>query len=246
VNDAIGGNWTIGTIPTMLSSRQLWHHSSLPEDGTSEYETLLSAGANWTLRTSQPLVMSVCARFDRTDNIFYYRVDGSTSTLYNAAELYDTLSKSRANPISWIQMPQEPTSLLLLFIINNGAANGSDADNPTLFYVCTVSSFWWDTSTALYPTTMSTLVQTDWPGSRENRVHDNLRPIIINPEEITTLYTPEFSENVGPRPALIVAVFAAAVSWIPGQDMNAVSDPLAEDMIKGKDCPIRHSESAQR
>jgi hypothetical protein len=238
VNDVIGGNWTIGTLPTMLSARQLWHHSSLPEEHTSEYKTLLSAGANWTLQTSQPVVMSICSpRFDRTDNIFYHRVNGSTSILQNATELYDTLLKmneSRMNPVLWIQMPQEPTSLLAFFIYN-GAADGSETDDRTTFFVCTVSSFWWETSTTLFLTTISTLVQTDWPGSRIKLLHGKLRPIIINPEDITTLYTPEFSEDVGARPALIVAVFAAALSWVPGQDTNAVRDPLVEDMIEGKD-----------
>jgi hypothetical protein len=173
-----GDEWTIGTLPTMMSTLQLWHYSSIGQQTADQMidtrETFLATGAQWTLQTSQPVVMSACSDFYNTDNISYPHVDGSTSILQNAAELYDTMLKMNANRtyfMSWIQMPQDPTSLLALFMYIddlNDVYSGNDGSHSgpiTRFTICTVSLFWRDTSTTLSLTSTDYLIQTEWPGS---------------------------------------------------------------------------------
>ena len=161
-----------------MSTLQLWHYSSIGQQTADQMidtrETFLATGAQWTLQTSQPVVMSACSDFYNTDNISYPHVDGSTSILQNAAELYDTMLKMNANRtyfMSWIQMPQDPTSLLALFMYIddlNDVYSGNDGSHSgpiTRFTICTVSSFWRDTSTTLSLTSTDYLIQTEWPGS---------------------------------------------------------------------------------
>jgi hypothetical protein len=239
-------NWTIGTLPTILSAQQVWKDGEDYVQDYPEFETLRSSRAYWTLETWQPVVMSVCApASDRTDNISYYRVNGSRSIFDNATESYDTLlknSESRENFLSWIQMPWKPTSLLALFMHNDGPANGSGAGSSRdelldkrQYTICTVASFWWETSTSLSLSPMAGLIQTDWPGGRKEIVHDQLRPIVINPEGITTLRTVEILDNKESPTTYIVPAFAAALSWIPGQNAHAIGDPLSFDMVEEKD-----------
>jgi hypothetical protein len=240
------GGWTTGTLPTILSAQQLWEGSlGLTGGGHSGYTTLLSSGMNWTLQTWQPVVMSACTpSSNRTDNISYVHLDGSTRILQNAPELYEKLSKineSREYSVSWIQMPQEPTSLLALFLENRGPANDSEADssrndseNEYHYTVCTVASFWWETPTFLSLTPTADLVQTDWPGGSQDLVRDRLRPIVIHPEGITTLQAvlPGGSELT---PSRIVKSFAPALSWISAQDPDAVRNLFPQEPIEGKD-----------
>jgi hypothetical protein len=124
----IGGNWTIGTLPTMLSALQLY--SSFDRQDDVAYKTLVSAGVYWTLQTSKPLVMSACSPiFYHPGNISYFHVNGSTSILQNATEFYDAISTTNESDMSWIQMPQDPTSLLALFMSHECLANDSEADS---------------------------------------------------------------------------------------------------------------------
>lgn len=249
----IGDEWTIGTLPTMMSALQLWHHSSIAQVETvdekiDQRETFLATGAQWTLQTSQPVVMSACSPvFYNTENISYPHVDGSTSILHNAAELYDTMLKMNANRtyfMSWIQLPQDPTSLLALFMdINDriGVYNGSDGSYSapiTSFTICTVSSFWWDTSTTLSLTSTDNLIQTEWPGSREDIVQDKSRPIIIDPEAIPKLHISPNQSHPNPSHNLavtIVAGFAVALSWVPGQYIYSANRRIPLDTIEGLD-----------
>jgi hypothetical protein len=66
-------------------------------------------------------------------------------------------------------------------------------------------------------------------------IHDQLRPIVIDPEGITTLRTVLLSENESFRAANIVSAFAAALSWIPGRDAHAVDDHISVSMFEEKD-----------
>jgi hypothetical protein len=244
-----GDEWTIGTLPTMMSAEQLWHYSltrqaETPDEEIDKHETFLATGTQWTLQTSQPVVMSACSPdFYNTDNISYPHVDGSTRILQNAAELYDTMLKTNANRtyfMSWTQMPQDPTSLLALFM---------DIDNIndlTHFTICTVSSFWWDTSTTLSLTSTDYLIQTGWPGSREDIVQDKSRPIIIDLEAIPKLYiSPNQTHDYSSfKPVTIVAAFAFALSWVPGQYIYSVDRYISQETIEGMDSSsIRDSAS---
>jgi hypothetical protein len=247
----------------MLSTKQLLHHSSIaqtetPEEDSVKREKLRSTEARWTLQTSQPVVMSACSPvLYNTNNISYLHVNGSTSILQNATELYDTMWKMNANRtyfMSWIQMPQDPTSLLALFmdVVDPKAVyhdNDSNHSGPrTRFTICTVSSFWRDTSTSLSLTSTADLIQTDWPGSREDIVQDKSRPIIIDPEGITTLYISpnDTHPNYGHKPSvIIVAAFADALSWVPGRGvLTSIDKYITPDMIEGKNSSsIRDSTS---
>jgi hypothetical protein len=200
------GHWTIGTLPTMLSAQLLVGQMDTIDN--VEDENLRSAGVHWTLQTSQPVVKSACSpEFYDTGNIFYIHVDGSTSILQNATELFDTMLKTNANStsfMSWIRTPQDPTSLLALFMNTQQHAS---------YIVCTVSSFWWDTSTSLSLTSTHNLLQTDWPGSTKDIVQDRFRPIVIDPEGITELSG--FVDSL-----TFVAIFVAALSLVPSQVSN--------------------------
>lgn len=244
-----GDEWTIGTLPTMMSTLQLWHYSSIGQQTADQMidtrETFLATGAQWTLQTSQPVVMSACSDFYNTDNISYPHVDGSTSILQNAAELYDTMLKMNANRtyfMSWIQMPQDPTSLLALFMYIddlNDVYSGNDGSHSgpiTRFTICTVSSFWRDTSTTLSLTSTDYLIQTEWPGSREDIVQDKSRPITIDPEAIPKLHispNQSLASNSLDLPVTIMAGFAFALSWVPGQYIYSVDRYISQDTIEG-------------
>jgi hypothetical protein len=247
----IGGNWTLGTLSTILSAEQL--SNSLGPTYDVKYQTLMSAGTHWTLQTSQPVVMSTCSPIsNHINNITYFHVNGSTSILQNATELYDTMSKINADYtsfMSWIQMPQDPTSLLALFMSYTCSANDSEADSSGndsvlegCFTVCTVSSFWWDTFTSLSLDNTVNLIQTDWPRSKKDIIQDKSRPIIINPESITTLDLSEYIQSPldelheGEYLSLaevIVAPFLAALSRVPGQDTRKLYTSIPEYMIEG-------------
>jgi hypothetical protein len=224
----IGGNWTIGTLPTILSARQLAQY--IPQ------EYLLSAKLDWTLRTSQPVVMSVCSpTSNHAGNISYSHVNGSTSALHNATELYDALSWVHTTIpyyMSWIQMPQEPTSLLAL-IKDNSSKGNSGGEHYFItpprndFTVCTISPFWWETTTSLSLTSAGKfLVQTDWLPSGKNIAHDKLRPIIINPKDMPMLSTLALLGTAPIGSAFssetIVKGFVAALASLPGQDASAL------------------------
>lgn len=130
-----GGDWTIGTLPTSLSAQQL--STYIPR------EFSLATELGWTLRTSQPVVMSLCSpTSNHAGNISYYNFNGSTSTLHNATGLYDALSWVNTTipyPMSWIQIPQEPTSLLACLDqgqsrYKNQRRRVSQKSAPRLFY----------------------------------------------------------------------------------------------------------------
>ncbi|RYO41464.1 hypothetical protein AA0113_g10983 [Alternaria arborescens] len=235
-----GDEWTIGTLPTMMSALQLWHYSSIgqgetPNEMIDKHETFLATGTQWTLQNSQPVVMSACSPdFYNTDNISYPHVDGSTRILQYAAELYDTMLKMNANRtyfMSWIQMPQDPTSLLALFM------DIDDINDLTRFTICTVSSFWWNTSTTLSLTSTDYLIQTEWPGSREDIVQDKSRPINVDLEAIPKLHiSPNQTHDYGGfKPVTIVAAFAFALSWVPGQYIYSVDRYISQETIEGMD-----------
>jgi hypothetical protein len=239
-----GGNWTIGTLPTMLSAQQLWQYSSTDLRSLPEYKSLLSAGAHWTLQTSQPVVMSVCSpAFAYTDNVSYSHVNGSTTVLHNATELYDTLLQGDGEGsyyMSWIQMPQEPTSLFALFrefSCSRPWSGGADPCSTLLednFTLCTVSPFWWETSTSLSVNTAGYMVQTDWLPSRRNMVHGQLRPITIDPGSIARLSVPFVPNDASDFLSQnIVTGFVAALSRVPGQDAYD-GDDFYLDRIEGK------------
>jgi hypothetical protein len=245
----IGRNWTIGTLPTALSAQQLWHYSSNAQEDTfekhqAEFNTLQSAGVYWTLQTSQPVVIFTCSPpFYHTNNISYFHANGSTSILRDAAELYDAMLKINANRtwfMSWIQTPEDPTSLLALVMYNAGVEADStddDLEQKNSFAVCTVSSFWWDTSTSLSLTTTANLIQTDLPKSTKGIVQDKYRSIIIEPGGITPLYIDQATWNSpyygNDFSASIVVAIVVALSWIPGRDAQADYRSIAEDMIEG-------------
>jgi hypothetical protein len=81
--NALRRQWEIGTLPSVLGANQLEHNSSL---------LYYLSSTNWTLWTSQPVVMSTCLYIDNTtQDISYFRFDGSNSTLTIAAELHNNL-----------------------------------------------------------------------------------------------------------------------------------------------------------
>jgi hypothetical protein len=219
----------------MLSARHLHRYISWHDD--EEYFSLQDSGANWTLYTSQPVTMSICGPESyRTDNISYIRLDNSRDLLPNATELYKEVARGNQSgvyPPLWISMPNNPDSLLALFMSEFVSTNTSFINSNSnqsrivsMYTVCTVSSFWWTGLTSYYISDLGELIQTGWSGRRDSIGHDKLKPITIDPRGITTLSTTSFAKDVQPRAPVIVSTFSAALSRVPSRFANPNDNPF--------------------
>jgi hypothetical protein len=212
------------TIPTQLSSLQLSYHSPR----VSVYEPGHVFNANWTTRTSQPVIRTICTNaFIKPEDIYYYNMGGSRHSLPNATGWWEQLFKPLNNfnedvpfynPAIWISAPGEPASLLGLWSQRLKSSNDENYDSVQ---VCTVSPFWRTAKTTLTIANTGILIQTDIPTSMESLANDALRSITIDPEDIPGLARPcsiqgSFGDYI--NPLNLGACFAAAVSWIPGHD----------------------------
>lgn len=203
------------TIPTIMSGIQLMYDSSSPAwHGEPEYHYFQSAGAKWTLRTSQPVVMSECSPdFDRIEDVSYFRSNSRTSPLRDSAEPYKRfvgMNVGSTNSRLWASMPQEATSLVGLFIeVWVGGA--------TKYVACSVSSFWRTTVTSMYPSDMGYLVESEWPRSSKEALFDaTLTPIILDSEGMSSLHSQELWEYVSPDSTRIATIFMDALSRFHG------------------------------
>ena len=220
------GEYIIATIPTAMSSAQLYYHSQGPDPYTYD---LQATNANWTFHTSQPIVMGVCTKpSSMPGDIYYVKDDGSKSILPNITGLFDNLDDAKLDgdgftrassgyrPL-WIPSPGDSPSLLGLFPEERVDASGQTSMGVT---VCTISSFWRTSLTTLTVTGMGAMVETDFPQSRQAMASDNLRPITIIPEDMPTLHNSrvEFEEDIWGEPGLLALNFALAISSIHAAD----------------------------
>jgi hypothetical protein len=212
------------TIPTQLSSLQLSYYSPR----VSVYEPGHVFNANWTTRTSQPVIRTICTNeFVNPEDIYYYNMGGSRNALPNATGFWEQLLKPLEdsngdvpfyNPAVWITAPEEPSSLLGLWSQRLKSSNG---ENYNSIQVCTVSPFWRTAQTTLTVANTGILIQTDIPTSMESLANDALKSITIDPEGIPGLARPCLIEGLSDNlvnPINLGACFAAAISWIPGRD----------------------------
>ncbi|KAH6644720.1 hypothetical protein C7974DRAFT_26777 [Boeremia exigua] len=219
-------NWSIGALPTVLSTLQLRNHSSIPNVVNADYRDLMSANANWTLQTTQPVVMVACTTsFNTTGEIAYYRTDGLRYILTEADDLYAELrsDKSKDRSSLWIPMPQDSTSVLGLFQTRTVL-------KKEYYHVCTVSPFWWTATTSLTPGKSGILAQTDWPERREVMENKTLRPITIDPEGIPSMGTIDINtwSQAHEQRKTVLALFLSALSQLPGQNNAEVKDDTDE------------------
>jgi hypothetical protein len=129
-------------------------------------------------------------------------------------------------------MPQDPTSLLGLFMYESGARSRRTSLEPAYIYVvCTVSSFWWLTVTSLTQTDFGFLIESDWPGIKEATVHHSLRPITIDPEGISSLRSYELWKAMNTDTRVLVSTFIATLSQVPGGITGKSSDDEVDDNI---------------
>jgi hypothetical protein len=218
------GKFHTTTIPTQLSSLQLSYYSPR----VSVYDPGHAVNANWTTRTSQPVIRTICTdEFVKPEDIYYYKMGGSRHTLPNATsfweQLFEPLEDSNNdvpsyNPAIWITAPGEPASLLGLW---SQRLKSSNDESYNSMQICTVSPFWWTAKTTLTVANTGILIQTDIPTSMESMANDALRSITIDPEDIPGLARPCLTEgfyNNPVNPINLAACFAAAISWIPGRD----------------------------
>jgi hypothetical protein len=183
--------------------------------------------------------MSACSfSVDSTQDISYFRFDGSNGTLPIAAELYDNLRNGKESHLPiWIPMPQDPTSLLGLFMYESGArSRRTSLEAAYIYVVYTVSSFWWSTVTSLTKTDFGFLIESDWPGIKEATVHHSLRPITIDPEGISSLRSYELWEAMHTDTRILVSTFIATLSRVPGGITgNSSHDEVDDNIIYGYD-----------
>jgi hypothetical protein len=160
-------------------------------------------------------------------------------------EVYDTMVKTNANStsfMSWIAMPQEPTSLLALFMYDYRPGNLNSTYDEELglkIVVCTVSSYWRDMSTSLSLTSTGNLIKPSWPGNAEDIGQDDLRPITIKLEGVSKpSVVQDFPYFSGvDLSKTLVSLFAEALSWIPGQEDNTFFYSIVNKMIEGQESP---------
>lgn len=229
------GGWTIGTLPTSMSALQLLYHSAAIWYNDTEYHNLQTAVTNWTLQTSQPVVLSECSpEFNSTEEMFYFRSNGTTSFLRDATELYNkfiNMNISYMNSRLWASMPHEATSLIGLFV---------QTWPKNTYFACSLSSFWRTTVTSFYLPDMGYLVQSEWLESRSALADSNLTPITIDSEGLTL--TQEEWEYVVPESASIAALFMGALTKVPGGDeLDLLGEQTMADMVKGYDSPIMNT-----
>jgi hypothetical protein len=134
-------------------------------------------------------------------------------------------------------MPQNPTSLLGLFMYESGArSRRTSLEAAYIYVVYTVSSFWWSTVTSLTKTDFGFLIESDWPGIKEATVHHSLRPITIDPEGISSLCSYELWEAMHTDTRILVSTFIATLSRVPGGITgNSSHDEVDDNIIYGYD-----------
>ncbi|XPS70284.1 hypothetical protein M3J09_002512 [Ascochyta lentis] len=230
-----GGNYTVLAMPTLLSSKQLEYHSMAYDSYDSDIAVI---NASWVVRTLQPVVLAVCTRsFQRAEDIYYFRDDGSKGSLPDATKLWNQLLKvytsseitdQVALPPMWIQSPGDSPSLLGLSL------EIKPDDDPTL-KVCTVSSFWGMAEISLNPTIAGNLIKAGPETGKDAVLAAKSRPITINPEGISSLDAPCASEG---SPAILfsenlAACFAATISWVSGHRYDSHGSFFIDNIISG-------------
>lgn len=228
------GNWSIMSMPTMLSSLQLQNYGSIP--------------GNWILETTQPVVMVSCTLNNSTDKIQYFPRNGSPRILPNAADLYAKLLNKTGlpdnpdiHPSHWLSMPDDPTSLLGLFYLTHGTA-------PPDVMTCIVSPFWWTVKTSFCASNMGDVIQTEWPQINMLTTKANLRPITIDVEGVAALYSIDFSKWMWSTSDLDAAVsmqalFLAELARYPGRSIESELG-IDHDLVIGQSEPSKGRSSS--
>jgi hypothetical protein len=174
---------------------------------------------------------------NETEYVYYWSDDGARKELSNYRDLYarifddtdlnyidnDNSGAYHARPI-WLRSPDPGSSTLVGAFFNIGWPE-------KLFRVCTISSYWRKTETTLAPSDRGVLVQTNHIEGRDNMSREQLIPITIDLDNVTsanvgnltrdlanlTLYQPPDETFVVAKryENLLSVAFAAALAEIP-------------------------------
>ena len=247
VADPPGGNYTIVTVPTSLSARQLTYH--LPDSGDNKTGWMLLANSSFTVRTLQPVVLTVCSpsSWAGREEVQYFSDDGSTHELSTATKLYEEILKLNETgprridfygnfaPL-WKVSPTSPASLLGVFL---STTNYTGDSFRKFFQVCTISSFWWTTEATTSPG-VGWRPRTEVPESRKALARVDTRPIAIDLQDMPSLNSADALDiwtNSGTISTLGLGLaFATAISSLPGSSRpgrNYTSSSWRYDLANG-------------
>jgi len=240
----VDGDYYIATIPTRLSSGELLHNKKgLDPYGADKEATY------WTLRIWQPVVLAACTGpYPMTGDIYYVKDDGLKESLSNVPRLFEKAEIIKTNqeiynddipgyrPV-WLPSPGDSPSVLGLFTKERKDTSDELYMGVT---VCTLSSFWRKSMTTMTITSLGVVVETDLPQTRDAMAKDDLRPITIVPEGMSTLLNSWLDEEkvMWEDPGLLSLNFALAISKYHESAMNVfklVSTVVSDPPLRGVD-----------
>lgn len=219
-------NRSVATLPTNLAASQaLMEFSPFPND-----PKFLSAELSAVINTYQPLVSSTCHNFNSSQDGWTYYVmrNGSVDRLKTISELnMPILRHSEYNytaPI-WLTAPDNLASLVVVLPQNKTLQDGSKYYHGS---TCTLSSYWWRTDAFLkvmpdpYRLRLS-VKQPDLTDTGTIKTTSSLRPITVNPSDIESLNSANFTFDIHNSPIMLAAVWVATLALVPSQQYDEIA-----------------------